>query len=299
MSSTCLIIQTFVKNDTFLALWQSLLKCDDIHDVHLIIWHDSHINSRKEAEYEKKAELVRKSVEGAIASDGHLFASAQLISNPTNLGTCPTCRTAIDYAAARFDHVIFTEDDTLFARDAIRWFRAAFALEAFNDPDVWAIAGESVFFDAQEKNLPDGYVELARNYAVEKRLGRAFIKLNFVPSTCFATNATKWKEFGATRGQREGANDVCKRCAAENKFCLFPIVPRVTDTGMLHPDGYSVLLHSRERVQEIKSTYLTSDDLPSDEIKGVLVPFTGSDGEIWRRTALLEGFGVLPPWRPE
>jgi hypothetical protein len=68
---------------------------------------------------------------------------------------------------------------------------------------------------------------------------------------------------------------------------------------MLHPDGYSVLLHSRERVQEIKSTYLTTDDLPPDEIKGDLVPFTGSDGEIWRRTALLEGFGVLPPWRPE
>jgi hypothetical protein len=298
MSSACLIIQTFVKNDTFLALWQSLLKCDDINDVHLIIWQDSHINSRKEAEYEKKAGLVRKTIEGVIASDGHFFASARLISNPTNLGTCPTCRTAIDYAAARYDQVIFTEDDTLFSRDAIRWFRSAFALEAFNGPDVWAIAGESVFFDAQDKNLPDGYGELASKYAVENRLGRAFIKLNFVPSTCFATNAAKWKEFGATRGQREGANDVCKRCAAEKKFSLFPIVPRVTDTGMLHPDGYSVLLHSQEGVSEIKSTYLTSDDLPSNEIEGDLVLNSCAGDELWRRTSLLEGFEQLPEWKP-
>jgi hypothetical protein len=298
MHSLCLLIQTFIKDDTFLALWQSLLQCDGIADIHLIVWQDSGVNSRKQAEYEEKAKLVRKSIEDAFASSGHLFASVELISNTTNLGTCRTCMIAIDHAAARHDHIIFTEDDTIFARDAITWFKSAFALDAFRSPDVWAISGESIYFDAKGKVLPAGYAELARNHAVKNAWGRAYIDLNFIPSTCFGTTASKWKEFSETRGQPLGDEDVCKRCASEKKICLFPVVPRVADRGMLHPDGYSVLIHSASGVSSIKTTYLTTDDLPRSETQGDLFPFSGDRGELWRRTALLQGFGQLPPWRP-
>jgi hypothetical protein len=237
---------------------------------------------------------VRACIDDAVASGGHLFASTKVLSNPSNFGTCRTCMVAVDYAAARHDRIILTEDDTLFSCDTFKWFESAFALDSFKSEDVWAISGESIFFDAQDRILPEDYAELARKYAVENALGHSYIKFNFVPSTCFGTTAEKWKEFGSTRGLPLGDEDVCKRCASEQKFCLFPIVPRVADLGMLHPDGYSVLIHSAAGVTSIKSTYLSTDDLPPNEIEGDLVAFSGDAGELWRRTTLLEGFGQLP-----
>ena len=297
MSSMCLIIQVFVKLDTLKGLLDSLLTCRGIGNLNVLIWQDGYIGSRKEDEYAQKSREVRLFIENESIKYSSSFASLDFVSNDENLGTCATCRAAVDYASGRFEKLIFTEDDSIFATDAIEWFDAALSLPEFQSPQVWAVSGESIFFDARGNALPPGYSSLARDFVMEERLVNAFQKLKFVPSTCFATTSEKWKEFSVTRGQPLGDVDVCKRCEKEDKYCIFPIVPRVKDIGMLHPDGYSVLIHTAANVKSIKSTYLMSSDIPCPDGFG---PFSllpeHKNGELWRRTVLLEGFGELPPW---
>ena len=80
------------------------------------------------------------------------------------------------------------------------WFAAARSTELFGSSRIWAIAGESIFFDSVGKDLPPDYPAKAKNFAIATELGTKFMPLNFVPSTCFATTADKWKAFGASRG---------------------------------------------------------------------------------------------------
>jgi hypothetical protein len=98
------------------------------------------------------------------------------------------------------ESVIFSEDDVVFEYDALEWFERALAHPMFLRPNVWAIAGESRFFDAYRHILLDGDVHRALEVAHTKNLIERFVYLDFLPSSCFATTREKWAEFGDTRG---------------------------------------------------------------------------------------------------
>ena len=97
--------------------------------------------------------------------------------------------------------------------------------------------------------------------------------------------------FSVTRGQPVGDVVLCERCRKEGKKCLFPVVARVKDTGMLHPDGYSVLIHTQANVSSVKNCYLMSGDVaPTADIRPPLRPFTGDAGRLFWQSTLLNGF---------
>ena len=103
----------------------------------------------------------------------------------------------------------------------------AIAVQAFNKADSILHTLDSIArargSNAQSHNLID-----------------RFVYLNFLPSSCFATNREKWAEFGRTRGMINGDRAVTDRCMAEGKVCFWPVIARCRDTGMHHPLGYSV-----------------------------------------------------------
>ena len=286
----CIVVQAFVKLDTLRDLCGSLLKCQKIDEFNLVFWLDNPIGSRKEAEFQQKFALVKDFVEDFAKCNAAKFKSIETILNDTNLGTCKTCQVSIDYAMSKYDFVVFTEDDTIMSADTLVWFLAASGTDDFRSSRVWAIAGESIFFDGQSVQVSDEWVARAKLFAEARNLYNCYIELNFLPSTCFATTRSKWNEFSETRGLPCGDVDVCDRCRDEHKYAIFPIIARVKDVGMQHSDGYSVLIHSLENVTSVKSTYLTANDAPQNFNLDTPVPFKGSDGELWRRSVLLEGF---------
>lgn len=292
MSDLCIVVQYYIKLDTLVDLTASILAADGIGDAHLIFWADSIVGSTRAEEYRPKAKRTGDFVDAFIEAHGSKFQSVRHLRNERNLGPCKTCQVALDFALSVHDRVVFTEDDAVFARDSVTWFDNMTRHDDFLSAQIWAVAGESIFFDSKGVAISPAFREAARGFAIERRLVPAYVSLNFVPSTCFATNRRKWREFGATRGQPVGDVDVCDRCRDEQKFTLFPVVPRVSDVGMLHPDGHSVAIHSRENVTSVKSTYLTSDDFNRESAHAAPARFTGDEGELWRRTALLEGFDV-------
>lgn len=288
MSSTAIVVQCFVKTDTLEALCSSILRCEGRQEHHLIFWRDVPALGAKYLEHSAKSAAVATMVERFCRDHGREFASVTVRTNERPMGTCATCRASIDYALERHDLAIFTEDDTVFSRDALGWFSQMANHERFHAPDVLAIAGESVFFDAQARPVPDGYPRLAREAAERRGLWSRFTTHAFVPSTCFAVNRDKWAIFGETRGRQIGANEVNDLCKAQDYKAVFPIVARVKDTGMLHPDGYSVRIHGADKVREIKNTYLMSDELtPLDE---PFMQMEGNPGTLYAAGAKLAGF---------
>ena len=64
---------------------------------------------------------------------------------------------------------------------------------------------------------------------------------------------------------------------------------------MLHPDGYSVMIHSAENVSALKNCYVMSDEVrPERETKPLFRPFDGEAGRLFSQSTLLNGFDRGP-----
>ena len=289
MPSTALVIQCFIKLDTLKGLCESLLRCDGHEDLDLIFWCDSALNSRNPECYKPMQVAVIDFLQTFMEDHLTHFKSIKTRLNEVNQGPCKTCQIALDFAFLDHDFAVFAEDDVLFAADALRWFEAIRGQGLLQDDRYWAVTGESIFFNAEHRALPEGWRDEMLSLAVREDLVEYYIHHNFLPSTCFATSREKWMIFGSTRGQPLGDVDVCQRCAAEDRHGIFPVVPRVKDVGMLHDDGFSVSIHTAAGVSEIKNTYLMSDDLPGTAqlSPGKFREYKKSAGELFTQSTKL------------
>jgi hypothetical protein len=288
MASNALIIQCFAKPDTLDGLLQSLLTAADIEKFHLIFWRDL---PKPDASGDRlhKTSAVTTLIEDFAARHRSKFASTQIHANQLPTGTCATCKASIDFAARDHDFIVFSEDDTVFSKDALIWLLKLSETDLLDRPDVLALAGESIYFDAREKSVSGQFRENAIAYAKAHDLASTYVDLKFMPSTFFATTAAKWRIFAEMRGGKTGAADLAIHCKNNNIGAIFPVVPRIKDIGMTHPDGYSVATRGgAQNVEERKNTYLTSDDLPS--ITGALRPFDGDRDNLFWRSTMLNGF---------
>lgn len=299
MVAAAIVIQNFNKPDTLDALCESLLKCSNRQQFDLIFWSDSPLGSRRGAKYLLECAEVERLLTNFAATHGDEFRSITLQRNQVNLGAYKTCEVSIDGGFEKHDFVIFSEDDTVFAPDALDWFMAMATSPIFLDDSVWAIAGESFIFDARRAVPDERLVEAAKLYAITNRLWDKFTLFDWIPSTCFATSRQKWRQFSETRGATNGDSALGRRCRDEGKKCLYPVVARVKDTGMLHPDGYSVSIHTQDKVQNVKNCYLMSSDiLPASGEKQEFRLFEGNIGGLFSQLALLSGVQPKPESAP-
>lgn len=301
MPSYAVVVQCFNKPDTLEAVCRALLACSSNERFGLIFWSDSPIGSRDEARFTPAHQDVLALLERLRPELEGKFAFVEIHKNVTNLGPYKTCKLVLDHAYKTCSFVVFTEDDGIFAPDALEWFLACRRTDEFASDRTWAISGESIFFDAREKIVDNQFVQAAVQYAVAEQLGDKFAEIGFIPSTCFATSAQKWAKIAETRGQTNGDVDLCHRCEIEKKVCIQPIVARVRDVGMLHDLGYSVSVHSKAGISEIKNTYVTSAQLyvSGTYPSSVRLINQSRNGDIYRRSTLLEGFdGTSPIFAP-
>jgi hypothetical protein len=288
------VIQAFVKLDTLEACCNSLLECAGHDRIDLIFWIDNAWGSRKPERFAASSRKVRDYINNFAFDNAVAFKSIQVRANDRNLGTCKTCEVALNYAFLQHQFVVFAEDDVIFSKDALIWFSNIRKLGLLSDDSVWAAAGESIFFNARRGQITPELLAGAEAEVLKNNLHWQYTYHSFIPSTCFATTREKWAEFGVSRGQPLGDVDVCKRCHDEHKRAVFPIVPRVRDIGMLHEDGFSVMIKGVENVPEVKHTYLTSDLLSGESTPSTasLIPFSGDAGLLYRKSTLLEGFAI-------
>jgi len=233
-------IQAFNKADSALRALDSIVQARGSKNYDLFILQDGCSGSSQTEKYRASCAETRQALQSWISRNRDHFASIRFEHSDQNSGPYQTAERLITWALESSKSVIFSEDDLIFERDAIEWFERALSHPIFLLANVWAIAGESKFFDSYRHVPSDADVCRALEVAQTRNLIDRFVRFDFLPSSCFATTGDKWAEFGKTRGTTNGDRAVVERCRAEAKLCFWPVVARCRDIGMHHPFGYSV-----------------------------------------------------------
>ncbi len=250
-------VQAFNKADGVLGTLDSIARSCGSNNYHLVILQDGCSGSNHTEKYRSAWAETTQALESWIFMNRDHFASVCFDRSERNNGPYQTAERLITWALEKSKSVIFSEDDVVFEYDAVEWFEGALAHPMFVRPNVWAIAGESRFFDSYRHVPSDADVSRALEVAQTQNLIDRFIYLDFLPSSCFATTGDKWAEFGKTRRTTNGDRAVVERCRAEGKLCLWPVIARCRDTGMHHPLGYTVRWKG-PRHAAFKNCYLVS-----------------------------------------
>jgi GR25 family glycosyltransferase involved in LPS biosynthesis len=233
-------VQAFNKADSILRTLDSIARSSGSDKYHLVILQDGCSRSNETEKYRAAWAQTTQALEAWISTNTDHFLSVCFDRSKENNGPYRTAERLIRQALENSESVIFSEDDVIFERDAMEWFERALVHPMFLNPNVWAIAGESRFFDSNRHSPSDADVCRALEMAETRNLIDRFVYLDFLPSSCFATTRDKWAEFGRTRGITNGDRAVVERCRAEAKLCFWPVIARCRDIGMHHPLGYSV-----------------------------------------------------------
>jgi hypothetical protein len=233
-------IQAFNKAESVLGTLNSIARSRGSNNYHLFVLQDGCSGSNQTDKYRAAWAETTQAIESWISMNRDHFVSVCFDRYAQNNGPYRTAERVITSALEKSKSVIFSEDDVIFEYDAVDWFERALAHPMFLRPNVWAIAGESRFFDSYRHAPSDADVCRALEVAQTRNLIDRFVYLDFLPSSCFATTRDKWAHFGETRGTMNGDRAVVDRCLAEGKVCLWPVIARCRDSGMHHPLGYSV-----------------------------------------------------------
>ena len=260
--ATAIAIQAFNKADSILRTLDSIARLSGSDKYHLVILQDACSGSAETEKYRSAWAQTTQAVEAWIPRNRDYFVSVRFDRSKENNGPYRTAERLISRALESSESVIFSEDDVIFERDAIEWFERALIHPMFLRPNVWAIAGESRFFDSYRHNPSDTDVDRALEAARSYNLIDKFVYLDFLPSSCFASTRDKWAEFGDTRGMTRGDRAVVDRCLAEGKVCFWPVIARCRDTGMHDPLGYSVRWKGLHHMR-FKNSYVVSGMLKS------------------------------------
>ena len=278
-------IQAFNKPDSILDTLDSIARARGSSSYDLFILQYGCAGSNQIEKYRAAWAETGQTLKSWISRNNDHFASVRFESSDENNGPYQTAERLINWALGTSDSVIFSEDDLIFECNALEWFERAVIHPMFLRPNVWAIAGESRFFDSYRHSPSDNDVSRALELSESSHLIDKFVYLDFVPSSCFATTREKWAEFGNTRGTARGDRAVVDRCLAEGKVCFWPVIARCRDVGMHHPLGFSVRWKGLNHAK-FKNTYVVSGmlksgagdlgELPTSQKDALLKEFTRS-----------------------
>jgi len=255
-------VQAFNKAESVLATLDSIARSSGLNKYRLVILQDACSGSAATEKYRSAWAETTHAIEAWISTNEDHFVSVRFDRSEENSGPYRTAGQLINRALESSEFVIFSEDDVIFEHDAFEWFERARTHPMFLRPKVWAIAGESKFFDSHRHSPSDAVVSRAVELAESNNLINKFVYFDYLPSSCFATTRDKWAEFGDTRGTTRGDRAVVDRCLAERKVCFWPVIARCRDTGMHHPLGYSVRWRGLQHTG-FKNSYVVSGMLKS------------------------------------
>ena len=219
------------------------------------------------------------------------FKSVTLFKRPHNIGARANCYGSIDSVLELYDRYIYSEDDNIFAVDCLEYMNTALefykkrkeihAICGYNYPvimpesyneDVYVWQGFSAWGYGTWKerqysiNIEPPYDELKR-FLNERRNRKALYRVaNHYPSVLYEIIDT---------GKYTGDSIVCYHMVKDSKYCVFPAVSRVRNTGH---DGSGLHSHqessARYRNQQIsdgsQAARFNIDVAPDNEVAKVL-----------------------------
>lgn len=280
-----IVIAVFVKDDLIERQINNLLCLENIDEYNVIFYQDSTYKSIK---YDTKHYLYKLlNVKKLIHRNLHRFKHAEYKSSKINIMPFGLCKKSLDYAFnnRKYDFCIFMEDDVFLARNALIWFNYVYNNKLLSWDTYKFTTGESIYYDthSMDINPPEGEISNIKQFINENTYQKYYYEINnFLTSSIFATtNSIRNTEIREIRGMMNGECELNDAIAKNNWKSIFPVVPFAKDIGMTHDDGWSVAIHTKSGVSEIKNVYIMADEfdtpdkfelLPTDFKRILLLP---------------------------
>jgi hypothetical protein len=146
--ANAIAVQAFNKAESVLGTLDSIARSRGSDKYHLVILQDGCSGSNATEKYRSAWAQTTQALEAWISRNRGHFASLRFDRSEENDGPYRTAERLINRALENSESVIFSEDDLVFECDAMEWFERALTHPMFLRREVWAIAGESKFFDS-------------------------------------------------------------------------------------------------------------------------------------------------------
>jgi hypothetical protein len=255
----CILFLINIKDDLILNMIKNISTIENINKCKIVFWHNSLIGNKFFSidKYGKNHDLCAKIIKENLIN----LSNAEYILNEPSKNLYIDRYNALEYCFKFSDNVIYVEDDIIMSTQFVNFFsyfinNNYIGLESNKSQ---FIAGESIFFDSQNKHVDDNYIDKMKKIVEENELHKYYTYFDFVPSSCLLYNFNIWNKIKETCNCSLGMDFLIDFCKKNNYKTLFPIVALCQDIGMLHDYGYSVRIIGKEKICQIKNSYIIND----------------------------------------
>ena len=274
----CICIQCYCKPTETLITLNSLEQCDEIKYINLLIFIDK---AEANSKFEKKNIELIKLLENYKLNKQNLYKSITIYIPDKNLGPYIGCCKCIDIGLTMNKYVIFSEDDSIFCKDSIFYYKEYIDGNINNsEPDCIGITGQSNYFYSNNIKLFNNVknnIEININnqinninqQAQELELFNKIEKVNWAPNKQFCISKENWEKIKYFRTNDYILNNNLSKSIApdtatgyfikdNNYYFYYSIIPRTNDIGLFNELGCTTLYYNLSPpIETIK--YITSD----------------------------------------
>lgn len=274
----CICIQCYCKPIETLYVLKSLEKCEEIKNIHLLLFIDKASNNSK---FEINNLNLIALLQNYKEEKSVLYKSITIYIPENNLGPYIGCYTCIEYAFKISPFIIFSEDDALFCKDSLKYYFEYMNGNILDEDNCLGITGYSNYFyfnSNKSFNIVNDNIEInninlinkiniVKNNIIDNNLLNKIIKINWAPNKQFGLFKNKWdkiKYFRTNEYLNIKTNLVPDYATGlftkENNFYFYySVIPRTNDIGLMHELGCTTLYYNGKlNFSTIK--FLTSDD---------------------------------------
>jgi hypothetical protein len=277
----CICIQCYCKPVETLITLNSLEKCDEIKYINLLLFVDK---ARNNSKFEKKNIELINLLNIYKLNKENLYKSITIYIPDNNLGPYLGCSKCVDIGLTINKYVIFSEDDSIFCKDSISYYKQYIdGIINNTDSQCIGITTQSNYFYSNKINMFNSVknnIEISNDYFhmvdnIKKQvydlcLFNKIEKVKWAPNKQFCISKNNWEKIKYFRTNDYIINNKLSKDIApdtatgkfieENNFYFYySIIPRTNDIGLFNELGCTTLYYnSSPSITTIK--YITSDN---------------------------------------
>ncbi len=256
-----ILVMLFIKDDLLDNLIDKLKAVERINDVHIVFYQDNIVGSKFFNNQKYFSNFIN--CQNIARNRVYEFRSAEYVCNNINKGVYQTHYEGMTYCFNNYDYVLFMEDDIMVQKNFLNFFMYFIDnnLLGLNENQYQLIGGESIFFHSHSSEFTFSKEKkgLLSSYIINNNITNGYHLVNWCPSSCNIMSKNVWESLKEIKS-KPNSDTLINSIVQQRKLkVVMPIIPVCEDIGMLHDKGYSVAIHKKENVQEIKNGILFED----------------------------------------
>lgn len=252
---SCILIQCFIKVKETIQVLESLMHAECIDQYDIICYVDK-------AEEGSKFESSNLKLVQELLKFKEKYKDHPVILEfaKKNLGPYLCCYQAMEFCFTNYDFVIFSEDDSIFCKDTIRYYNFYRDHQIKDEKDVLGITSMSGRYPRKNLEPIDPLVlQKIKEFAIKEGYINKYQKVFHAPNKQFGIFKDKWQLIRHLRCQHHADHLTLQFIQDHQYYFYFSVIPRTNDIGLNHELCCSTLYFGKE-IPVDTMNIITSDD---------------------------------------